>query len=208
MRRSRRDGYRRGAARPGRGPQASGSRSRAAWCSPPRRRRQRGRRRHASTISARRDARPRRRVRLRQVDRRPRDPAPLQADRRADRLRRPGRLARSASSDAAAAAPADADGLPGSVRVAQPAPLASARIVGEPLASTASRDGARRRGARPRAARDRRPAAGRGDRYPHEFSGGQRQRIGVARALARQPRSDHRATSRSRRSTSRSRRRS
>ncbi len=32
-----------------------------------------------------------------------------------------------------------------------------------------------------------RPAAGRADRYPHEFSGGQRQRIGIARALILKP---------------------
>ena len=44
---------------------------------------------------ARRDARPRRRVRLRQVDARPRDPPPLRADRRPHRLRRPGHHQRS-----------------------------------------------------------------------------------------------------------------
>ena len=43
-------------------------------------------------------------------------------------------------------------------------------------------------------------------RYPHEFSGGQRQRIGIARALILDPSSSS-ATSRSRRSTSRCRRR-
>ena len=38
-----------------------------------------------------------------------------------------------------------------------------------------------------RACSSGRNAAGRMDRYPHEFSGGQRQRIGIARALAVEP---------------------
>ena len=42
------------------------------------------------SIATRRDGRARRRVGLRQVDARPRDPAPLQADERPDRVRRPG----------------------------------------------------------------------------------------------------------------------
>ena len=66
---------------------------------------------------------------------------------------------------AAAAAAPDADGLPGPVRVAQPA-AHRGRIVGEPLRTHGL---ARRRataGARPRAARDRRPAARRGDALP------------------------------------------
>ena len=69
---------------------------------------------------ARRDGRTGRRVGLRQVDARPRDPPALQADRRTDHVRRPGhhegireRAARGASQDA--------DGVPGSVRIAQSA---------------------------------------------------------------------------------------
>ena len=85
----------------------------------------------------------------------------------------------------ASAAPADADGLPGSLRVAQPAALGR-RIVGEPMrvhGLAAKR--ARHRCASCSASSGCRPTPA--SRYPHEFSGGQRQRIGVARALALNP---------------------
>ena len=71
--------------------------------------------------------------------RRPRDPPALQADRRPDRLRRPGPHRRSARSAAAAAAP-HADGLPGPVRVAQPAALRRVGSSASRCARTASRD--------------------------------------------------------------------
>src|SRR5581483_2581384 len=65
----------------------------------------------------RRDARHRRRVRLRQVHHRASDAAPARSDRRQDRLRRPRRY--EALAAAAQAAPArDADDLPGSVLLA------------------------------------------------------------------------------------------
>ena len=68
---------------------SSTSGSRADRPRPPRRRHQ-GRRRRLVRDSPRRDARPGRRIGLRQVDRGPRDPAPLRADRRQGLLRRPG----------------------------------------------------------------------------------------------------------------------
>ena len=136
----------------------------------------------------RRDARPGRRVGLRQVDGRPGDPPAL-------RRRRTGKIifdgqdiTKLEGDDAAPAAPADADGLPGPVRVAEPAPQrrpddrrAAATCTGWRAGEQASarvrellRDG---RACPPDAA----------SRYPHEFSGGQRQRIGIARALAVNP---------------------
>jgi peptide/nickel transport system ATP-binding protein len=100
---------------------------------------------------------------------------------------------------------ARANGLPGSLRLAQPTP--QGRRPG--------RAGPDRQGAEPVEALARAhellhlvgldPRAA--DRYAHEFSGGQRQRIGIACALALD-RSSWSPTSRSLRSTSRFRRRS
>ena len=87
---------------------------------------------------------------------------------------------------AAAPPTAHADGLPGSVRVAQPAHSVG-RTIGEPLRVHGIARG-READARVREILDvvgLPPDAA--NRYPHEFSGGQRQRIGIARALALNP---------------------
>ena len=80
------------------------------------------------------------------------------------------------------------DDLPGSDRVAQPAPMIG-DIVAEPLHVLGRRsDEAEQWEIGRRDARRRRPRpASRRHTRPHEFSGGQRQRIGIARALALEP---------------------
>ena len=88
---------------------------------------------------------------------------------------------------AGAAAPADADDLPGPLCQPQPA-LARAqdrrRAAGD--AWPRRRQGGIARAGR-RAAGAGAPAPADGDKFPHEFSGGQRQRISIARALAANP---------------------
>ena len=88
--------------------------------------------------------------------------------------------------DAAVPARAD-DGLPGPVRVAQPAQARRARSSTEPLEVHGIGTDAERK----RRVQELLEVVGLNpehyNRFPHEFSGGQRQRIGVARALAVNP---------------------
>ena len=87
---------------------------------------------------------------------------------------------------AARAAPPHPDGVPGSFRLAQPAP--QGRQHHHRRADRAWRRSRRRRESVPAncsAWSASMPSAI--DRFPHEFSGGQRQRIGIARALALDP---------------------
>ena len=132
-----------------------------------------------------RDARPRRRIGVWQVDHWPHDPASHRTHRRLRRVRRHQPRDARHEGDARPAAK-DSGHLPGSVLVAQPA-----------------HDGRRDHPRRAHDPQDRRRRAADArvrqlldevglraeyvSRYPHEFSGGQRQRIGIARALAVEP---------------------
>ena len=133
-----------------------------------------------------RDARRRRRVGLRQVDDGALHHAPARPDRRPDRLRRPGHHAPLARRDAADPA-RDDDGLPGPVRVAEPAQARRLHRRARRSRCTRSAPTAEIK----RRVQELLDVVGLNpehyNRFPHEFSGGQRQRIGVARALAVNP---------------------
>ncbi len=118
----------------------------------------------------------------------PARPAPAARDQRRDSVRRPRRASKMGRGEIRAAAQRDADHLPGPLRLAQSAHDASAtsspsRCAIHGLATGKAVDERVQRAAADSSACDRTtPIA-----IPHEFSGGQRQRIGIARALAVDP---------------------
>ena len=91
----------------------------------------------------------------------------------------------SAASSCARSGP-DADGVPGPVRVAEPAATVG-RQHGRAAAASTALPRRRRRRARRTSCSSWSASPASCDRYPHELSGGQRQRVGIARALAVEP---------------------
>ena len=130
-----------------------------------------------------RDARPGRRIRLRQIHHRQAHPAAARPDRGSHPVARPAHRSAQSGRDASGAARA-AGGVPGSLLVAQPAhPRGRHRGRADPQLRVAARGGSARR-----AAQLFERVGLRADqmvKYPYEFSGGQRQRLGIARALSR-----------------------
>ena len=135
-----------------------------------------------------RDARPGRRVRLRQDHGRPRRPPARRADRR--------RRSASTAPTSRTRSHAEMRGVRRKIQVIFQDPYSSlnprmtvGQIIGEPLqrlqarAEPQGRARARRRAAATRSACVPYMA----ERYPHQLSGGQRQRVGIARALALEP---------------------
>ena len=151
------------------------------------------RRSTASTLdgASRRDARRRRRVRLRQVDARPLPRAAARADGGLGRVRRPRHLAAVAARAAAAAARACRSSSRTRTRRSIPRKRVGA-IIGEPLAGPRhERAASARSGCRSCSATSAcRPSTSTAIRTSSR--GGQRQRIGIARALALQPAADRR----------------
>ena len=169
------------------------------------RQRQRRRRRDLRRREG-RDARPRGRVRLRQVHRRARHHAPHRADRRLGHLRGRRRCAEGVAQRPERAPPRRADHLPGPVRVAEPA-HAHRRDRRRAAQDPRHRHRGRAQEARRGPARDRRPEPRAHQPLPARVLG----RPAPAHRHRARPRAQaqaHRAaTSRSARSTSRSRRR-
>ncbi len=142
----------------------------------------RGRRRRPRALQG-RDARPRRRVGLRQVDARALHRRAVHADRGRDPLRRTTAVGEPRPRGATA----DPDGLPGSVLVAEPAHDRPADADASSCACTRWCRGSASTSAAASCSSSSASARARSTRFRAQFSGGQRQRVSIARALALEP---------------------
>jgi peptide/nickel transport system ATP-binding protein len=125
---------------------------------------------------------------LRQVHARAHDPGTRQADRRRPSAFRRTRIERIGRSRRNCASPQHAGGVPGPLRLVQPAAQGRAARSRAAASARPNPHGRERRDMVASALHEVGLSPRDMEKYPHEFSGGQRQRISIARAIITRPR--------------------